>query len=675
LSVRVGIDTGGTFNDFVAVDEETGQVWVAKVPSTPSQPAEAVARGLARLEELDRATQVTVGTTVATNAVIQRQGPRVLLVTNRGFGDVAFIGRMDKEQLYDLHWNKPKPLVKRRDVLEVACRLDHTGRELEPLTEAALGQLRAELALRSGENVVVAICLLFSYVDPGQERRLRAVVEQALPGVPVSVSHQVSPLWREYERTSTTIADAFVKPVVGGYVEGVGKVLKEAAAASRWNLLASNGGYIDAGRAIAHPAQLLLSGLAGGVIGASLFARAAGLSDVFTLDMGGTSCDIGLVAGAEQAYATEFALAFGIPISIPCVAVQTIGAGGGSIAWIDKGGLLHVGPQSAGADPGPVAYGTGGTQPTLTDANLVLGRLAPDTFLGGEMPLEAAAAREACRVLGAPLGLSAEEAALAAVRIADENMANAIRLIAVERGLDPREFALIAFGGAGPLHARAVAQRLEMKTVLVPPHPGVCSAFGAAVAQARIDRVRTMYGRSDRIDLAVVARAEKELRDDAVAELRRSVDVAEPLVRRSADMRYAGQNYELEVPILEELDATGWPALLDRFAGQHRDAYGFELSGETVELTQLRVTVTRSHTMPPVKYRANKGKPPRQRQLWLGEGPVEGIVMDRESLEPGDTLEGPAILEEKDSTTLLLPGDRLRVHESGVLVITLGEAS
>jgi N-methylhydantoinase A len=675
VSIRIGIDTGGTFSDFVLLDEASGRIDLVKVPSTPDDPSRAIESGIDGLGERASSSRIVVGTTVATNAIIQRSGPTVVLLTSEGFGDVVFIGRMDKEQLYDLHWQKPRPLVRRRDVVSVPGRVDHTGAEVAPLDDEALTGLRRELERYAGEDVVVAICLLFSYARAEHELAALTAVREALPGVPVSVSHQVSPLWREYERTSTTVADAFVKPVVDGYVGGVGRVLESRLAGGTWHMLASNGGYLGAERAREHPAQLLLSGLAGGIIGGSVFASAAGHPDVFTLDMGGTSCDLGLVAGGQQAYASEFSLAFGIPITIPCVAVEAIGAGGGSIAWVDDGGLLHVGPQSAGADPGPASYGTGGVQPTLTDANLLLGRLSPDAFLGGALRLDESAAQAAFATLGNELGLAPEAAALAAIRIADENMANAIRLIAAGRGVDPRDYALIAFGGAGPLHAREVAHRLDIDTLLIPPHPGVCSAFGAAIAAARIDRARTFYTRSDTVDIAALATADEALCQNAVAELRRSVDSQEPIVERSADMRYVGQNFELEVPIEGRLGAAGWDELLVRFAERHQERYGFALPGEPVELTRLRVVARHPDVTPPIRHEPRGDTERRRRSVWLsGAAPEEVVILARESLAAGERVDGPAVLEELDSTTLILRGDTLEVDPSGVLVITLGGA-
>jgi N-methylhydantoinase A len=677
VTARIGIDTGGTFTDFVLVDGDSGSFVTAKVPSTPDDPSRAIRNGLAQLDQARTAGQIVVGTTVATNAVIQRAGPTVLFITNEGFEDVPFIGRLDKERLYDLHWEKPKPLVLRRHCLGVAGRVDHDGELVEELDPGDLDRLRERVGSLADEGVVVAVCCLFAYQNPAQEDADASVVREALPDVPISVSHEVSPVWREYERASTTVADAFVKPLIEGYVDRVGAVIEEDTGLERWNLLASNGGYLRAEQARTGPARLLLSGLAGGVIGARFFAEAAGSPSVFSLDMGGTSCDIGLVLDGDEQYAGEFNLAFGIPVSIPCVAVSTIGAGGGSIAWIDRGGLLHVGPRSAGAVPGPVSYGQGGTEPTLTDANLTLGRLDPDYFLGGAMPLDLDAARAALTELGDALALRPEAAALAAVRTADENMANAIRLIAVERGLDPRDFSLIAFGGAGPLHARAVAERLDMRTVLVPPHPGLCSALGAAIAQARVDRVQTFYAHSGRVRLVELAQAERGLRDEAIAELRRNVDADEVEVRRSADLRYAGQNYELEVSLPDgDLDDDRWQELLARFAAEHDRQYGFSLPGEAVELINLRVTALRPEAPARLAPAAGGAAGPATREVWLDAGgPVDCPIHRRDSLAPGTELEGPAVIEEPDSTTLLFAGDRLVVHESGVLVLTIGAAA
>jgi N-methylhydantoinase A len=678
MAQRIGIDTGGTFTDFVLVDEETGELRTAKVPSTPSAPKRAVEEGLRRLADggaLD-ADRLVVGSTVATNAVIQRRGPRLVFVTNEGFTDVPFIGRMDKASLYDLHWQKPRPLVHRCDAVGIGGRIAADGSELEPLDEDAVRRLIAGLGETAGGDgdLAVGICMLFSYLEPGHERAVASAIREALPDVPVSVSHEVSPLWREHERASTTLADAFVKPVVGRYISAVGEVVEEATGARRWNLLASNGGYLRADEARRRPVALMLSGLAGGVIGAAFHARAAGRASAFTLDMGGTSCDIGLVIEGEQQYAAEFEVAFGQPVSLPCVSVETIGAGGGSIAWIDPGGLLRVGPQSAGAEPGPAAYGRGGREPTVTDANLVLGRLDPASFLGGEMELHVDAAEQAVAAVGRSLELGPIEAALAVTRIADENMANAIRLVAVERGIDPRDFALIAFGGAGPLHARSVAERLGVSTLLIPPGPGLCSAFGAAIAQARVDRLRTLSVRSTDVDHERLRSAARALEDEAVAELRRSVDAAEPVLHRVAAMRYLGQNYDLEVELPPgEPEAGAWEDLLERFGAAHAEHYGFELPGEPVELISLRVTAAVAEPLPAPAPRAGESAEERRRVVQFEEGEaLETPLVDRAALAEGAELTGPAVILEPDSTTLVWRGDRLRVLSGGVMELTVG---
>jgi N-methylhydantoinase A len=674
VSVVLGIDTGGTFTDFALVDEESRAITTAKVPSTPGDPAAAIAAGLAKLPGVERVDRVVIGTTIATNAVLERRGPAVIYVTNSGFEDVPFIGRMDKARIYDLHWQKPKPLARRRHCFGIGGRLDTHGREIEALPEGDLEALRKKVAGLAGEEVAVAVCCLFAYLDGSHERRAGEAIRAALPEAQISLSHEVSPLWREYERASTTIADAFVKPVVRRYVQGVGRVIEERLPSGRWNLLASNGGYLRADQAERRPAQLLISGLAGGVIGGRYYAELGGTPRAFTLDIGGTSTDIGLILEGGQQYAAEFDIDFGIPVTIPCVAVRTIGAGGGSIAWIDKGGLLHVGPQSAGADPGPVAYGRGGTEPTVTDANLVLGRLDPAFFLGGAMRLDRDAAHAALARLGERLSLSPEAAALAVVRTVDENMANAIRLIAVERGLDTRDFALIAFGGAGPLHARAVAERLGMAEVLVPPHPGLCSAFGAAIADARIDRVQTLFTDSEHVDLPAVAGTLERLRGEALAELRRSVPAPSPEIRSSADMRYAGQNYELEVPLPPgPLEAAGWRDLIARFAAAHERQYGFALPGEPVELINLRVTALQPEPAGDfADLSRGTGRPETRRPVWFAaDRALPCPIRHRATLGADDRLAGPAIIEETDSTTVLHPGDSLRLGKAGLLHISL----
>jgi N-methylhydantoinase A len=677
VALRLGIDTGGTFTDFVLLDELTGELRVAKVSSTPDDPARAIENGLAAMGVDGLIGHTVVGTTIATNAVLENVGPPLVFITNAGFEDVPFIGRLDKEHLYDLHWRKPRPLVLRQCCIGVPGRIDYRGNVVEEISPEALEQLARRLLPFKADSPAVAVSLLFSYLRPDHERLIRDVVNDVMPEAAVSLSHEISPMWREYERANTTLVDAFVKPSIDDYVESVGAMLHRMTGSERWNLLGSNGGYMSAEEGRRRPAQLLVSGLAGGVIGGRFFVETTGFTSAFTLDMGGTSCDLGLVRDGAQQYASEFELAWGLPVTIPCVSVKTIGAGGGSIAAVDKGGLLHVGPRSSGAQPGPAAYGLGGTEPTVTDANLVLGRLDPEYFLGGSIQLDRDAALAALTGLGDRLGMSAHEAALATVRTSDENMANAIRLIAVDHGLDTRDFSLVAFGGAGPLHARSVAARLGMKTVVVPPGPGLCSAFGCAITEARVDRVQTHYLRSTAPDVVALAQTDTRLIDDASQALSRSTGHAPTEIRRSADLRYAGQNYELEIPMPDgPVDQSAWRTLLARFEREHLAQYGFMLGGEPIELINVRVTAARPAVRPRLESQTANRSSTRtdQRPVWFeATGPTMTDVLRRATLDVGAALTGPVIIEESDSTTVIFAGDMVHVAAHGELVISVGE--
>ena len=435
------------------------------------------------------------------------------------------------------------------------------------------------------------MCLLFSYLNGEHELALKEYLERRYPELSCSLSHQVCPMWREFERTSTTIADAFVKPVTAKYIEGLNQEFAELELQAPWCLMKSNGGSMLSESAAEQPVQTLLSGLAGGVIGGNYFGELAGHSNLFTLDMGGTSCDVSLVHDGQQTYASEFQLAFGLPISVPCIDISTIGAGGGSVGWIDKGGFLRVGPLSAGASPGPAAYGQGGTEATVTDANLVLGYLSPTYFLGGRMSLSEEKARKAMQPLGERLEISTTEAAESIRRVVNENMANALRLVAVNRGVDPREFALVAFGGAGPLHAVAVAEALRIPRVLVPLHPGHCSAFGALISDWRVDKVLTRLYRSDTLDASTLDREFQQLTEAALEELLGEGFQGDPVVLRSIDMRYQGQNYEQEVSVGEgSISDDVLRRALARFAEQHEAFSGSSHLDAVIELVNLRVT-------------------------------------------------------------------------------------
>jgi N-methylhydantoinase A len=679
VALRIGIDTGGTFTDLVGFDDERNVFVHGKQASTPAAPAEALEAVLAEAGAGEQPVRSTVvGTTVATNAVLQRRGTRVLYVTTAGFEDVPFIGRLDKEELYNLHWQKPAPLVNRRDCYGVAERVAHDGTILTPLTEEALEGLVRFVANRcgAGAKLSIAVCLLFSYLVPEHEERIKARLEQEFPGLAISASHQVSPTWREYERASTTIGDAYIKPVLRDYVCGVESTLASLQIAAPTSMLKSNGGHMRIASADAQPSQFLISGLAGGIVAARHYAGLAGVDHAFSLDMGGTSADIGTIQGGQERYLSEFQVGFGIPISVTCVDVATLGAGGGSIAWIDKGGLLQVGPRSAGADPGPICYGKGGTETTTTDANLVLGRLNPAYFLGGQIVLDAEAPRSALRDIGEALGAAPDEAvevaAHAIVETANENMANQIKLISVDRGLDPREFVLIPFGGAGPVHASACARLLGIARILIPPHPGLSSAFGALAANWRVDRVLTIFGRSTHLNVAAIAERLDALTDSAVRELREDGFSGEPLLLRSIDMRYAGQNYEREISLPPSpFTAEAAEEMIGRFSRAHDEFYGFSLEGEPVEFVNLRVSAIGISDLGDVMESPATGDAALlvscRPVSFRGHGYIDTPVYRRQLLPAGFTLDGPAIIEEPDSTTVVQPDDHLSVRPDGLL--------
>jgi N-methylhydantoinase A len=691
MSVRLGIDTGGTFTDLIGIDDETGELVVAKTPSTPSRPVDAIMNAIAESgAETGALEAISIGTTVATNALLQRNGATVIFVTTAGFEDVPYIQRMNRKHHFSLKWTKPRPLVERRNCLGVAERLDFHGRTLTPLTDEALEDLAGRIANRLADyprrDAAIAVCLLFSYVNPAHELRLREFLETRFPGVPVSLSHQVAPIWREYERGSTVIADGYVRPIMQRYIAEAFAAFAQAGLRAPWSLMKSNGGKTPADAAEAEPVKFLLSGLAGGIIAGQYFGQlasasasaSAGQGNLVTLDMGGTSCDVGLVRNGKIAHSTNFEIEWGLPVATPTIDLTTIGAGGGSIAWIDKGGLLRVGPQSAGADPGPACYDSGGTEVTVTDANLALGRLNPDYFLGGAIPLSTAKAEAKLDQLGGRIGLGRLETARAVVDIANENMVNAIRVLSIDRGLDPREYALVAFGGAGPLHAADIAAKVGMARVIVPVYPGLTSAFGALIAEPRITQVWSKHFRSDAIDAGTVGEHFEAMTAAALDQLRREGYAGEPEVERSISMRYWGQNYEQDVPMP---GGPVTPELLERtlvaFHRLHEQFYGYAITGEVIELIRFNVTVsghTGEITLPamPSNGRIPGGHPVGTREVSFHEtGVTETPIYRRDDLPAGFAATGPLIVEEVSSTTVVHPGQRLEVGAAGVMTIDL----
>ena len=671
--LSVGIDTGGTFTDLAAHDPATDRIVTVKTPSVPSEPGRALVDALAAGEVPPEAVERLVhGTTVATNALIERTGARVALLVTAGHEDIPWIQRINRKTLYDLRWQKPRPLlVSRRDSFGIPERIGAHGEVVRPLDEAALEAVCREIAARPVE--AVAICFLFSYVNPAHEARAKAIVERCLPGLPVSVSHEVAPIWREYERTSTVVADAYLKPLMGRYVASLTASLAAAGMRAPWTIMKSNGGAMRAAAAAEHPIQTAQSGPAGGMLAAAAFGRQAGLPDLLTLDMGGTSADVGMVRDGQQRHTTEYEIEWGVPAAIPLIDIRSIGAGGGSIAWQDAGGLLRVGPESARATPGPACYGLGGERPTVTDANLLLGRIDPDYFLGGRMRLDRAKAEAAMAGLAARAGMPVLDLAASVVAIANENMASAIKMVSLERGHDPRRFTLFAFGGAGPLHAAAVARAMRIPRVLVPLYPGNASAMGMLLADLRVDKVWTQAFRSTAVDAALVERQFARIREAAVAELRAEGFAGEPEIAYAIAMRYLGQNYEHEVPIpAAAVTADGLDAAFAAFGRVHAERYGYQIEGEVIELVSFRVVASGRRPAPRLVAAHDPAEAvprPARAVRFHGHGEVTAAVHRRYGLAPGTRLAGPCVVEEAGSTTVVEPGMAAAVLPDGQLLI------
>jgi N-methylhydantoinase A len=647
--MRVGVDVGGTFTDLVALDGE--HVRTAKVPSTPDDQSEGVMRALETIEAGEVAA-FAHGMTVATNALLERRGARTALVTTEGFRDLIELARQDRPALYDLAERRPDPLVPRYLRFTVRERMGPDG-ELEPLDDQSVQA--AVDALREADVDAVAVCLLFAFLHPEHEQRVGEAVRDALEDVHVSLSSEVLPEFREYERFSTTVADAYLAPKLAAYLERLAEGAEEAGVPAPL-VMQSSGGVLDVEAAAEQAAGCVLSGPAGGVVGAAHVARASGYEDVLTFDMGGTSTDVAPVVGGEASTTTESVVA-GVPIKLPMVDVHSVSAGGGSIAWADPGGALRVGPHSAGADPGPAAYGKGGEEPTVTDANLLLGYLGDGAELGGELTLSAERAEQALETLGKELGLDALETALGVVRVANAEMGRALRVISVERGLDPREFALVAFGGAGGMHACALAEELGIPAVLVPRAGGVLSALGLAISDVRVDSVRPLLHGAEPEE--VFAALEEQARED----------LDDPELRRRADLRYRGQSFELTV------DADDLDAVEERFAEAHERRYGYRMEGEAVELVNARVVATLPVDKPELAAEDAEGDAGAgKRRANFDGGWSEVPVHRRAGMDEGDEVKGPAIVEFAEATCVVRPGWSGAVDTSGTLVLERDES-
>ena len=656
-----GVDTGGTFTDIVLFQE--GKLHVHKVLSTPRDPSRAILDGLAQLDAMENLEVLVHGSTVATNAVLEHKGVLTGLITTAGFRDVLEIGRQTRPKLYDLRVQSIPPLVPRERRMEVTERLNENGEVLIPLDEASLQT--ALQSLREADVEAVAISLLFSFANPEHERRVAEAARAT--GLYVSASYEVLPEFREYERTSTVVLNAYIGPLIDRYLA---RLEEDLSAATILRIMQSNGGSISSTMARREAARTLLSGPAAGAVGAAFVARASDIARIIALDIGGTSTDVSLVDG-DITETTDGKIG-GYPTKLPMIDIHTVGAGGGSIAWFDIGGALRVGPVSAGAAPGPAAYGHGGSSATVTDAHVVLGRLIPDAFLGGSMHLEVERALEAVSSIAQRLNASVEEAALGIIRIANANMEAAIRVISVERGLDPRAFTLVAFGGAGPLHACELAEALRIPHVLIPTTPGVLSALGMLVADTLKDYVRTVMVRiehAQEVISSTLATLEAQGRYDLSRE---GVSADKLVIERYLDLRYVGQSYELTIPFAGDSAQAA-----KQFHSTHERRFGYSDPDERIQVVNVRLKARGIVDLPVLERQsiipeANAEPVMTSRVTFAAHnGPVtyEVPVYERSSLQPGTVLAKPAIITQYDTTTVVPPAWSAYVDAIGNLIL------
>jgi N-methylhydantoinase A len=662
------MDIGGTFTDFVVIDEAEQLTSTGKTSTTPAHPEQGVLEGLVQVvPELRDISFIVHGTTVGLNAFLERKGTRVLLVMTAGARDAYSIARHDRKELYTLRYRKPERLVPRRDVYELSERLRFDGSVDTPFDESSLAPVIA--AVRANGIEAVAVCLLHAYVNPAHELRAREVLERECPGLSVTLSHEIAREWREYERASTAALNAYVAPRVETYLRNLGDELTARDVQPTLHVMQSNGGITTAAKARQQPVQTLLSGPVGGTIGGAALSRAIDRPNLLCIDMGGTSFDLSLIIDGRPTVSTETDLE-GLPILMPLVDIHTIGAGGGSLAWLEAGGL-RVGPQSAGAMPGPACYGRGGTQPTVTDANLFLGRLDPEFFLGGRMRLDDQAAARAVQLVAGQIGLDDTALAEGMLAIVNANMADAMRTITVKQGIDPRDFSLVAFGGAGPMHAAWLAQELEIREVIVPWSPGTFSAWGMLQTDIRHDVVRSFYRPLADLEGTAVSEVLVELQEEAAALLAsEAIEAGDHYFARSADMRYVGQEYTVHVPIGADVELTGLDA---SFHDAHRIRYGHSTPGAPVEFVNLRLAGFGRIAGDAAPFRApSEGLDAVAgiRRATFAGAVVDTTVLHRDRLRPGDRFEGPLVIEEQSSTTVVPPDCTMIVDGLGNLLIT-----
>ncbi len=680
MKLRIGVDTGGTFTDVCMFEEESGRVAVTKLSSTPDDPSRSILNGIASIlnQEKASASEVTYfahGTTVATNALIQHSGARTGLVTTEGFRDLLELGRQRRPDLYDLQADKPVPLVPRDLRVEVKERVTYDGRTESPLTTEAV--LETSKQLKAQGVTSVAICFLHSYLNPSHEKLAQQILKRELTDVYVSASHEVLPQFREYERLSTVVINAYLGPVIQEYIRRLEIQLKQLGIESGAYITQSNGGIISLETARRHSVRTVLSGPSAGVVGATYVGTLAGFKNLISFDMGGTSTDVSLIENGQTKMTGETEVQ-GYPIRVPALEVNTVGAGGGSVAWIDKGGHLKVGPHSMGAVPGPACYGLGNEEPTVTDANVVLRTLHPEYLLGGRMRIDSKTAWDAVGRTAGKMGMDPMDVAQGIISLVTSNMARAIRVISVRKGYDPRDFTLVAFGGAGPLHAARLAKELSIPRVLVPEAPGILCALGLLVTDIRSDYTLTRILEATRTAIPEIRTIFSDLENQACRWLdQEGVAEKDRLLHYSVDMRYQGQNYELSVFFDPEELATGdLIRLVERFHLLHQQNYGYSAKEEPVQMVTFCLAALGRVPKVSLKAHPKEGTDARNalkenRRVFLGEQKdfVDCPVYQRDLLRHGNVIQGPAIVEQMDSTTLVLPGQRASVDSYHNLLI------
>lgn len=663
MGIRIAIDTGGTFTDVVAIDEGSGKITAVKTPSTPSDPSVGLLNGVARVLSEVGATEADVGmllhgSTVATNAVLEHKFGGLGLVVTRGFRHIIEIARQSVPDGYgnSFFWVKPPRLVPLHLVREVGGRMNHAGEQLEPLDEAETIEAVREL-VEDGVRCV-AVCLLHAYANDAHEQRIGALIKEHFPDIFVSLSSVVLPEYREYERAMTTLIDVLVKPYCKTYLQNAADQIRAQSGDIPFLIMQSNGGVVKHSTAGEKPVTMLLSGPAAGILGSIHMARLAGYKDILTIDVGGTSTDVAIIENYTPMY-TSASMVESYPVKTPMLDIVTVGAGGGSIAWIDPYGQLKVGPKSAGADPGPICYGKGGTKPTVTDAAISLGRL-PAQLIGGAIKLDAAAAGQAYEKLGAELGMTAEEVAAGALEIAAVNQVFGIRQVTTTRGRDPGAYAMVAFGGAGGLFATEVADLLDVRTIVSPPNPGNLCAFGLHVSDVRRDYIRTLVRRQSTADISEILAAWDELVASGIADMAaEGIDKGKIDIRRVADVRYFGEGHEVQVEIPSDLEGDAAVShMFQHFHRVHDQTFGFHYEGEQdVELVNLRVQaigVQHRPTLTPDQSKRSEASPFGSRKaFWRATGWVDCPLYNRSELAVDQLIAGPAIIEEYGSTVVV----------------------